>query len=172
MDRQLNRRGVLRHAALAGAVVGSGCVDRFREPQQRLWFVRIFNGSSRSVDVTLSVRRGGTEVFSETYADIPSFQDVEDEEASYADKPNIQFISSEWAPEPGRYSIRYTYRDQTVDVPVAEIEDVESDDLGVEMTFLGGASGAPRPTFQLVEFSSETEVRDFLDSVDGDAESE
>jgi len=123
------------------------------------------------VDVTLSVRRSGSTVFSTTYADVQSFQDTERETAAYADQPHVRFASREWEPESGRYVIRYTYRGRTTDVPVPEIEDAESKNLGVEMTFLGGAYGPPRPSLGLVEFDSERQAREFLDTVEPEGDS-
>lgn len=58
----------------------------------------------------------------------------------------------------------YTYLDEEERLEISDIEDFETDHVGVEMTFLGGAHGPPRPTFHIIEFESEEEAGDALAS--------
>lgn len=164
----MKRRELVGHVTVGGSIAVSGCTNLLPDQGHRMWFLRITNGSSRSLDVTVAVQRSGEEIFADSYADIPSFQDVEDQEASYANSENIRFIHDEWSPEPGGYTIECTYLSGSVRMPVTEIEDFESKNIGVEITFLGGAATPTEPVFQVLEFSSESEVKEFLKTVTDD----
>ncbi|WP_128906632.1 hypothetical protein [Halorubrum amylolyticum] len=161
----MKRRSVICQLAVGCAAVSAGCGRFVQQNEHRLWFLSITNGSSRGVNVSISISRSGEDVFSQTYSDIVSFQETGQDGTSHAERENTRLIEGEWSPEPGNYTLEYTYRDEEERLDVAAIEDFETDHIGVEMTFLGGAQGPPRATFNLVEFESEEEARDALVSI-------
>lgn len=161
----MKRRKVIRQIAVGCAAVSAGCGRFAQQNEHRLWFLSITNGSSRSVNVSIRISRSGEDVFSQTYSDIVSFQETGQDGSSHAERENTRLIEGEWSPEPGNYTLEYTYRDGEERLNVAAIEDFETDHVGVEMIFLGGAQGPPRATFNLVEFESEEDARDALVSI-------
>jgi len=167
----MNRREILGKLAAGGATVLAGCNTVFQEEDRRLWFLQIHNASSRSIDLQISVLRSTKEVFNQNYNTIPSFQDADQGNPSYKDSENIVFINDEWEPQPGDYVIEYSYRGSSRRQEVNSIKnDIDTEHIGIEMTFLGGATGPPQMELRVVEFKSQNKVMEFFEEVNSDSE--
>lgn len=165
----MNRRRFIASAS-AGSTAGiGGCIRRLR-PKKRLWFVQVENQGLETVDLALSVYRSGTEVFSQTYSDIVSFRENEYDEASFARGGYLRFAKG-WDPEPGRYTVQYTYRGETVKTPVSEIEGTGRKNLGLTLILSPGRT-LNRPSFDSWEFDSPEGPQTVIDQVEREMESE
>jgi len=166
----MNRRELLGKLAIGGTTVLAGCNTVLQEEDRRLWFLRIHNASSQSVDLEVSVLRSGSKVFNQNYNQIPSFQDADQDNPSYEDSENIVFINNKWNPKPGNYAVEYSYRGDSKRQNVNSIKDINSEHIGVGMVFLGGASGRHQVEFRVVEFESRSDVMEFFEEVNSDTE--
>jgi hypothetical protein len=166
----MKRRELLRKSAAGGTIVLGGCNTVLQEANRRLWFLRIHNGSTQSVDLDVTVLRSGSKVFNQNYNRIPSFQDADQDNPSYEDSEDIVFINNEWEPKPGNYAVEYSYRGDSKRQKVNDIKDINSEHIGAGMLFLGGASGPPQPVFEVVEFESRSDVMEFFEGVNSDTE--
>ena len=163
----MQRRSVLRLAGTAAVAGTAGCTQfPFRGQQYRLWFVRIHNGSGSEQQFELRVRRDGDVVFDREYV-IPSFQDDENEVATYAAMDAARLVDEEWDVRRSTYTVEYRFADEdsfeTVDVD--SIEEFGVEDVGVEIQLYGGGLTRRSVGLGIVEFDSEEQAGRLLSTV-------
>lgn len=163
----MQRRSVLRLAGTVAVASTAGCTQfSFRDQQYRLWFVRIHNGSSSEQQFELRVRRDGDVVFDREYT-IPSFRDDETEVSSYAAMDAARLVEDEWDVQQSTYTVEYRFADadsfQTVNV--ANIDEFEAEDVGVEIQLYGGGLAQRSVGLKVLEFDSDEQAGRFLSTV-------
>ncbi|NEU58880.1 hypothetical protein [Halorussus sp. MSC15.2] len=167
----MKRRSVLGLAVTAGVVGSTGCT-RFipRSQQYRLWFVRIHNGTASEQRVDIRVLRDGEVVFERDYENIPSFQDSQNEEASFAAMDSARLVEDEWDIQKGTYTIEYRTAGQEsfVSVDVGGIDEFEAEDIGVKMQLYGGKRATV--AFGVLEFDSNGQAAQFVSTVTNQSE--
>lgn len=161
----MNRRSVIRQLAVGCTAVSVGCSEFVRQSEHQLWLLRIMNRSSQSISLSISISRSGEKIFNQTYSDIVSSRETEQDSSADADSPDIRLIKREWSPERGDYTLEYSFRGEKERLDVADMGDFETDHLGLEIIFLGGAMVPLEPTFNLIEFESEKNAREAVANI-------
>lgn len=167
----MKRRSALKIAATAAVTGISGCTQLFFDSKQyRLWFVRIHNGTASEQRVDIRVLRNDEVVFEREYKNIPSFQDSQNEEATFAAMDSARLIEDEWETQKSTYTIEYrlSRQDSFVHVDVDEIGEFGSEDIGVNMQLLGGEQA--KVGFKLLEFESDDQASKFVSTVTNQSE--
>ena len=166
----MKRRAVLAGAGsvLAGGSAGCPMLSADDSEAFRLWFVRILNGSTKSENVWLRVRRDSTAVHEVRFESIPSFRDVEqpEQEPTFANEPNIRFITDEWEPRSASYEIEYRF-EVNATWETLELGDVEVGNVGVDLQIMPGRESIGAGG-RVVEFESRDAVDRFFHSIENE----
>ena len=164
----MKRRSVLKLAVTAAVSGGAGCTQFVLSRQQyRLWFVRIHNGSTSEQQVDIRVLRDGEVIYEHQYDSIPSFQDDQNEESSFAAMESARLIEDEWETQTDTYSIEYklTGRDSFEHVDIGDISEFDAENIGVDMQIHGSNPTQTTVGFNVLEFDSEEQVARFISTV-------
>lgn len=164
----MKRRSILELATMAAAAGSAGCARLLpRRQQYRLWFVHIHNGSTREQHVDIRIIGDGEVIFEHSYKDIPSFQDDQNDESSFAAMKSARLIENEWKAKRGTYNIKYrlSEQDSFEHVDISEVSDFEANNIGVSMQLLGGGMNQPTVGFKILEFNSEQQATQFVSTV-------
>jgi hypothetical protein len=168
----MKRRAVLGGIGAALALGSAGCsiLSEDESREFRLWFVRVLNGSTESEDVWLRVRRGSTAVYEGVFEDVPSFRDVDhpDQDPTFANEPNIRFVSGEWEPRSGSYEIEYRF-DEDDPWETLELGSFSADDIGVDMQIMPGRYSIAAGAY-VAQFASRDEVDRFYRSIENESQ--
>lgn len=164
----MQRRSFLQGTAAIGGGLIAGCT-RFMDfgEAYRLWFIRIHNGTTRQRSVDLRVFRDSDLIFEREYTSIPSFRATEEQDATFAAMDSARLVEGEWELKAGSYSVEYRFSsdDSYHRVTISEIEDLESEDVGMNIQLLGRSHSQPRVGFKLYQFTSDDQASGFVENV-------
>lgn len=164
----MKRRSVLKLAVMAAVAGSAGCTQFLPNSQQySLWFIRIHNGSTSKQRVDIRVLRSNELIFEHSYDNIPSFQDNQHENPSFAMMESARLIEREWEIQADTYSLEYrlTGRDSFERIEIGEIDEFEAENIGVNMQIYSSGLDQTAVGFDVLEFDSEDQADQFVTTV-------
>lgn len=168
----MQRRSVLSAVCSTLAFGGAGCSMRSSgdASEFRLWFVRILNGSTETEDIWLRVRRDSTVVYEHAFENVPSFRDVEqpEQDPTFANEPNIRFVSGEWKPRSASYEIEYRFAAGT-SWETLELGSFDASNVGVDLQIMPGRHSIGAGA-RVVEFETREEVDRFFRTIGNESQ--
>jgi len=169
----MKRRSLLELSGTATLVGTAGCTQlTFGSSKYRLWFLRVHNGTPAEQSIDIRVRYDGTVVYEQRFEEIPSFRETEHEKAAFAAMESARLIENEWNPELGTYSIEYRLNDRNdyEKIEVADIEEFDAENVGVNVQLLGGSLSETSVGFRVLGYESKEQATQFLTTVTNQTE--